>query len=139
MNGKIHSFLSILCLGILLCALGSFLVEILLCCFSGQLTFSMVRYLFLQVIFAVIAIWYPYSFFVFLAVCGMFLFDLFRKKLQARFFPAVLGLACAFHLFLYLFVGRARKTLPVVLLILAVYALPTGLLIGWRKVKNRNV
>lgn len=136
MNGKIHSFLSILCLGILLCALGAFLVEILLCCFSGQLTFSMVRYIILQGIFAIIAIWYPYSFFVFLAVCGMFLVALFRKKLHARFLPAALGFACAVHLFLYLFVGRAGKTLPMVLLILAVYALPAGLLIVLRRKKK---
>ena len=66
----------------------------------------------------------------------MFLVALVKKKLHARFLPAALGLACAFHLFLYLFVGRARKTLPVVLLILAVYALPAGLLIVLRRNKK---
>lgn len=132
MKGKIHRFLTVLCLGILLCALGAFLVELLLCCFQGQLTFSMVRYVFLQVIFAVIAIGYPYSIFVFLAACGMLLFDLVRKRLQARLLPAAFGLAGIMHLVVYLFIAPAGKSLPMVLLILAVYALPAGLLLLYR-------
>lgn len=111
MNGKIHSFLSILCLGILLCALGAFLVEILLCYFSGQLTFSMVRYLFLQGIFAIIAIWYPYSFFVFLAAfagCSLLLWS--KRSCTLAFSLRPLALPAPFTCFsICLWAGHEKR------------------------------